>query len=126
MFKDYYKIILMCGALLFVGAAFFLYRNYNPEESALFPQCPSRYVTGYDCPGCGSQRAVHAVLNGDLEKAFDYNPLLFFLLPYGILVGVFEWIFFLRNTSFRMVLINRYLILGVFVFIVIFTIWRNV
>lgn len=115
----------MCGALLVIGAAFFVFKNYNPEDSPMFPQCPSKYVTGYECPGCGSQRAVHATLNGDLEKAFNYNPLLFFLLPYALLVGVFEWIPSLRNTSYRRIIINRYLVLGVFAFIVIFTIWRN-
>lgn len=118
-------MIIICGALLFVGAAFFVFKNYNPEDSALFPQCPSKYVTGYDCPGCGSQRAMHAALNGNFKKAFVYNPLLFFLLPYGILVSVFEWIPSLRSHSFRRIIINKYLILAVFTFIVIFTIWRN-
>ncbi|MEN8897634.1 MAG: DUF2752 domain-containing protein [Nonlabens sp.] len=109
-----------------MGTAIFVFKNYNPEESAFFPKCPSKYVTGYDCPGCGSQRAVHAALNGNLEKAFDYNSLFFFLLPYGLLVGVFEWIPSLRDTSFRRIIINRYVVLGVFAFIVIFTVWRNV
>jgi hypothetical protein len=124
-FKSYHKILLICGAVICTAAAFFLFKNYHPEESVFFPQCPSKYVMGYDCPGCGSQRAVHSLLNGELEKAFNYNPLLFFLLPFGILVGVFEWIPSLRGHSFRRVLNNKYLILSVFAVIIVFTIWRN-
>jgi hypothetical protein len=124
-FIQFKKVFITCGVLILIGTAFFVFKNHNPEGSSFFPQCPSKYLTGYDCPGCGSQRAVHTLLNGDLEKAFYYNPLLFFLLPYGFLVGVFEWVSKWRNHPFRMLLINRYLILIVLVAIIIFTVWRN-
>lgn len=49
--------------------------------------CPFRYFTGIDCPGCGFQRAVIALIQGDLHKSFQIYPpaiplLLFF--AYGI------------------------------------------
>jgi hypothetical protein len=125
MIQSKNKLLLICGATIIVGAAFFLFKNYHPEESVYFPQCPSKYLMGYDCPGCGSQRAVHSLLNGELGNAFNYNPLLFFLLPFGILVGVFEWIPSLRGHSFRRVINNKYVVLSVFAVIIVFTIWRN-
>lgn len=36
-------------------------------------------LTGLYCPGCGSGRAVHALLQGQVQKAFSYNILLFVL-----------------------------------------------
>ena len=38
--------------------------------------CPIHALTGFYCPGCGSTRAVKAVLNGDLPLAFHDNALL--------------------------------------------------
>ena len=38
--------------------------------------CPIHALTGLYCPGCGSTRAVKAVLNGDLPLAFHDNALL--------------------------------------------------
>ena len=38
--------------------------------------CPIHAATGFYCPGCGSTRAVKAVLNGDLSLAFHDNALL--------------------------------------------------
>ncbi|HSF89251.1 MAG TPA: DUF2752 domain-containing protein, partial [Saprospiraceae bacterium] len=41
-----------------------------------FPKCPFRSVTGWMCPGCGSQRAVHQMLHGQFGQAFQLNALL--------------------------------------------------
>ena len=54
----------------------------NPEDSGLFPPCPFLALTGYHCPGCGTLRALHQLLNGHLLAAIDYNPLTVFFLPF--------------------------------------------
>lgn len=46
-----------------------------------FPKCPFLLLTGLKCPGCGSQRVVHALLHGDLAAAWGYNALLVAALP---------------------------------------------
>lgn len=40
------------------------------------PRCPFKWATGFDCPGCGSQRAVRALLAGHPMEAWSYNLLL--------------------------------------------------
>src|ERR1700749_2042734 len=50
-------------------------------------RCPFKYLTGIDCPGCGFQRSVLALINGDLNKSLTLYPatiplLIFF--AYGI------------------------------------------
>lgn len=42
-------------------------------------ECPFYRLTGLFCPGCGSGRAVQALLHGNLPQSFLYNPLLYLL-----------------------------------------------
>lgn len=50
------------------------------------PKCPFKLLTGWDCPACGNQRALHALLHGDWAGAWRYNPYVWFALPYFALV----------------------------------------
>ena len=36
--------------------------------------CPSKYFFHIDCPGCGLQRSVIALLEGDFVKSFQLYP----------------------------------------------------
>ncbi|MES2064153.1 MAG: DUF2752 domain-containing protein [Bacteroidota bacterium] len=36
--------------------------------------CPFKYITGIDCPGCGFQRSLLALLNGDVHQSFLLYP----------------------------------------------------
>ena len=38
-------------------------------------------LSGLYCPGCGSTRALHALLHGDLVQALAMNPLLVLAAP---------------------------------------------
>lgn len=51
--------------------------TYPPGEATLYPRCMFKAATGYDCPGCGSTRAAHALLHGRFREAFRFNPMLF-------------------------------------------------
>ena len=74
--------------LLLVGAAplavLFL---FNPAQSAFYPFCLFHKFTGYQCPGCGSLRALHQVLHGNLLEALRLNALLVLTLPFWIWVA---------------------------------------
>tara|TARA_R110002020_G_scaffold315492_1_gene530663 strand:- start:579 stop:971 length:393 start_codon:yes stop_codon:yes gene_type:complete len=82
--KTYYYIGF---ALLGLGLLVF-YKTYNPEVHSYFPKCPFLSLTGLQCPGCGSQRAVHHLLNGHFVNAFKQNALLLLAMPY-VLLGLF-------------------------------------
>lgn len=73
------KIALATTALAVVAVVYFV---FDPSSSAsLFPKCPFYWLTGFKCPGCGSQRALHALLHADLATAFRHNALLVISLP---------------------------------------------
>jgi hypothetical protein len=49
--------------------------------------CPFKKLTGIDCPGCGFQRSVLALFNGDIRASLHLYPAtipLFLLLVFNI------------------------------------------
>src|SRR5215467_11217544 len=46
-----------------------------------FPACPLHSLTGINCPGCGTQRALHAVLHGHLGVALHDNAFAMLSIP---------------------------------------------
>lgn len=53
----------------------------DPEGVGFFPRCPIHALTGLYCPGCGSTRAVHQLLHGNIGASLRLNPVAFLLLP---------------------------------------------
>jgi hypothetical protein len=71
------------------AAALVAYFLLDPATNAIFPKCPFYVLTGLKCPGCGSQRALHALLHLQVGRAFRENPLLVISLPYLLTALVF-------------------------------------
>lgn len=112
-------------AVVIVGSVLFL---FNPAETGVFPRCPFLMLTGYECPGCGSQRAIHALLHGDIIRAWDYNPLLVIAVPY-IILGFIAELSFRRSRLIRTVRDRLYSGRAVWIVltvIIIYWIGRNV
>lgn len=63
----------------------------DPTTSSLFPDCPFRLWTGAHCPGCGTARAFHALLNGRVGAALGANPLAVLVAPFMAYLGV-RWL----------------------------------
>lgn len=81
-----YKIILFILGLGLVLFLILFYYSFNPSTEVFFLKCPFKVLTGYDCPGCGSQRAIHSLLHGEIKTAYQFNPLLVLSIPY-LLIG---------------------------------------
>jgi len=71
--------IIVTVVLLGLGC---IYYQLDPSQSGVFPRCPFLSLTGFKCPGCGSQRAIHALLHGDVGAAFGHNAMLLIALPW--------------------------------------------
>ncbi len=72
------KLGLIAAGGIIVGMLFV----FDPATTAMFPPCPVRYLTGWYCPGCGSLRAIHQLLHGNLQAAWAMNPLAVIFLPF--------------------------------------------
>ena len=66
---------VFAAALTYVGFV-------DPHQpGSLFPPCPFKLLTGWNCPGCGGLRMTHDVLHGDIAAAITDNVFLLVGLP---------------------------------------------
>jgi hypothetical protein len=69
-----------CGALL--GGALGYIGFVDPHRpSSVYPLCPFKLLTGWNCPACGGLRMVHDLLHGDLVASINDNVFLLVGLP---------------------------------------------
>ena len=66
---------VLAGCLAYIGL------NDPHRPGFLFPACPFKALTGWDCPACGGLRMTHDVLHGDLGAAAVDNVFLLVGLP---------------------------------------------
>ncbi len=118
-----FKLVFVPGSIC---VALFVLLVFNPASSGIFPPCPFHRLTGLYCPGCGSLRAVHQLLHGNLSMAFRLNPLLilslilfaFWLIYCGVLV--------LKKRPLPTVAVPSYGIWLILLIIVLFWVLRNI
>jgi len=125
--KDILKRGMVILLLLLLPVVLYLFYSFDPVTDPFFPLCPFRAATGLECPGCGSQRAIHSLLHLRPGDALGYNPLMVLALPY-ILLGV--WLEWLggghRFPRLQRVFFGRWSALVVLLFVLSYWIGRNI
>ena len=118
---------LLFGFILFFLAGVLLFYYFvNPISSNFIIKCPFKQITGLDCPGCGSQRAVHELLHGNVTSAFVDNALFIAALPYAFTGILFEWFSLkYKYPKTRKILFGKTAIYIVAAIIILFFIFRN-
>jgi hypothetical protein len=76
------RLLRPSGVLFLTVAAVSLVAVVDPNEEGHYPTCPFLSLTGFQCPGCGSMRTVHALVHGRLQEAFSLNVLTVVMLPF--------------------------------------------
>ena len=67
--------MLLAGALGYVGLV-------DPHNTnSVYPQCPFKWLTGWNCPFCGGLRMTHDLLHGDLVASINDNVFLLVGIP---------------------------------------------
>lgn len=72
--------VIAIWSVLLAGSAYLFV--FEPGKTGLFPVCLFRFLTGYQCPGCGSTRAMHQLLHGHVVAAFELNPFFLVAIPF--------------------------------------------
>jgi hypothetical protein len=76
---------VLAGALAYVGIA-------DPHRPGfVFPVCPFKALTGWNCPACGGLRMTHDILHGDLGAAVVDNVFLLVGLPMLLAWLLLRW-----------------------------------
>ena len=77
------KLIITLSIVIMLLGVLSLYFFWSPSEYDFFPKCPFYFLSGIYCAGCGSQRAIHQIINGQVINGIRHNYLL--LLVFGVL-----------------------------------------
>jgi hypothetical protein len=72
-----YRILLIASGAIAIALLY----SFDPSSTTGFLPCPFRSITGFLCPGCGAQRALHDLLHGRIAEAFHHNAALVIALP---------------------------------------------
>ena len=63
------------------------------------PSCLSRQLFGIECPGCGLTRAFISISDGNLARAWHFNPAS--LVVYPFVLGQIPWRLFQMSRIYR-------------------------
>ena len=111
--------------LVVVLVGFLLLALGNPNSDNWWLKCPLFQLTHWQCPLCGSQRALHAFFHGEWSEAWHYNPVLWILSPYA---GVWMYAILFPSASslpwVKVVRSDRMLVF-VIVLLLIWSVFRN-
>lgn len=110
-----------------LGAGVLLLRAVDPHEPGVYPVCPTKILTGIDCPGCGGLRATNELAHGDVAAAIDDNALVVAAVPIVVLLLMRAFFFaWTGRTPARMTprraRMWTYLVIGI---VLVFSIVRN-
>src|SRR6266853_1383676 len=78
--------LLIAAAALTVACLLAVLYFFSPEQYSFYPRCLLHSWTGLQCPGCGSLRAAHHLLHGQIGAAFRLNPLFVLSLAVGPMI----------------------------------------
>jgi hypothetical protein len=117
-----FKIGMVATAMLAGLAVVYM---FAPTEYSFYPRCMIYATTHLLCPGCGSTRALHALLHRDLRSARHYNAMFTLLTPVGFGWFVFYCYQVMRYDRFPRLEIPRVATISLMVMVLLFTIARN-
>jgi hypothetical protein len=71
---------------------------FDPSRTPFYPRCPLHALTGLNCSGCGSLRALSRLVHGDVAGAMSFNPLAVLAIPaIGLLLWRRRWLYHPRT-----------------------------
>lgn len=96
---------------------------YDPMSGEFpYPRCSFKALTGWDCPGCGSARALHALVHGRPADAWRDNPAVFVAVPLAALAFIAES---RRHSRLRRLLFSPLAVGVLAAATILWTIFRN-
>jgi hypothetical protein len=117
-----FQASLIVSAVVSAGAL--LYR-FPPEQYSFYPQCPVFRWTHWRCPGCGTTRALAALLHGRFAEALHYNSLFVFLAPVLLSYFVVTYCGSMRKGRLVWPQLSPLILQALLIIAALFTVTRN-
>ncbi len=99
--------------------------RFPPSQYTFYLRCPIYQTLHIECPGCGTTRALAAMLHGNFSAALHFNALTAVMLPLICAYVILCYIRLLRTEPFRWPQLPYVSIYAALAVAVIFTIARN-
>lgn len=123
MNRNILQIFIVVTAVVILSLLYFFYPATN---TSFHPKCLFHEITGLYCPGCGSQRAVSALLHGHFMQAIDYNILMVLCIPVILYSAfVFTWNTFSTKKLKQTFLYSTVFVKSLLLVVIAFWILRN-
>ena len=90
--RNPWPIGLVTGLVLLGLGALGILFLFPPDQFGFYPRCGLYLLTGLQCPGCGSLRALHHMTHGRWIVAFHHNPILVIVVPAAIAYALGCWL----------------------------------
>lgn len=117
-----WSFLIMVSSIVLI-----FYYSTDPVHTHSGVPCTFKIVTGYNCSGCGGQRALHLLLHGEFLQALRYNFLIIFFPFFIYLLYVVIKVYILKeNNHIPKFMFSNDLGTIVLVIIILFTILRNI
>jgi hypothetical protein len=113
-----------CAALVVLLGLVVIY-FFKPGISPIYPPCPFHYITGLYCPGCGSLRATHALLHGEILAALDLNPLMVVSIPFLTYGFISLALYRIRGRGLPRLIKHPFWVWAILALIIVYTVLRN-
>ena len=92
----------LAAVVLFAAVVATVLYRFPPTAYSFYPLCPIHEYLHVLCPGCGTTRALYALLHGRVAEALRLNPLTIAIaLPLAVAYGVIAYARAVRNETFR-------------------------
>lgn len=95
------EIARAAGPAVGVACAVAVLLRFPPGQYNFYPQCPIYAMFHVECPGCGTMRALAALLHGHVAEAFRLNALTMSILPVVVGYAAVWYRRYLRREEFR-------------------------
>lgn len=94
--RPFSYILIAVGLACALVYLSYLYFGDPTDTNGWFPKCLFYKLTGFKCVGCGTQRAIHCLMHGEVNRALHYNAFVLCVLPWYLLGCLFTRI---RNSD---------------------------
>ncbi len=121
--NSFFQIAIVLIAVTFLLLLYF----FNDPAEKNFPKCIFNELTGLYCPGCGSQRALSALLHGKFLLALHDNFLMVCCIPLLFYAAyISAWNIFHTEKKRKLFFYSPSFAIFFLIVVIFFTVARNI
>lgn len=119
------EIVRATAPLAIIAVAVTVLLRFPPGQYSFYPECPIYRYLHIQCPGCGTTRALGALLHGNITEALRLNAFTTLLIPFAALYTAACYRRFLQRKTIQLPRLPHSAVYVTLALAAIFSIVRN-